>query len=203
MGKSSSCPSTHPTLTNAPPPLRESKILADSEAATVPSLIWKELCQTSAALFLAVACWDLDCGCKPAGSSKRRGGGLGGIHPGTWPDDASIRASPDNESENDSTERLPLLAHFLFLCLVKKKEKEKRVHITRMVQNGVVAQCRSSSFHMQRRSCARLYAQRILSLSAANWFDSETGLFIQGKMGEGVANYTPSPHSYLLLLGLK
>lgn len=94
----------------------------------MPSLIWKELCQTSAlaALFLAVACWDLDCGCKPAGSSKRRGGGLGGIHPGTWPDDASIRASPDNESENDSTERLPLLAHFLFLCLVKKKEKEKK-----------------------------------------------------------------------------
>lgn len=130
MGKSSSCPSTHRTLTSAPPPVRESKILADSEAATVPSLIWKELCQTSAlaALFLAVACWDLGCGCKPAGSSKRRGGGFGGIHPGTRPDDASIRVSPDNGSENDSTERLPLLvlAHFLFLCLVKKKRKRKK-----------------------------------------------------------------------------
>lgn len=54
--------------------------------------------------------------------------GLGGIHPGTRPDDASIRVSPDNGSENDSTERLPLLAlaHFLFLCLVKKKRKRKK-----------------------------------------------------------------------------
>lgn len=165
----------------------------------MPLLNWKELCQTSAlaALFLAVACWDLDCGCKPAGSSEGGLRGGGGVHPGSRPDDASIRASSDNGSENDSMKRLPLLmlTHMFFLfALFKKKKKKKRVHITRMAQNGAVAQCKSGAFHMQRRSCAWLYAQRILSLSAANWFDSETGLFKQGEMGGGggVTNYTSS-----------
>lgn len=83
------------------------------------------------------------------------------IHPGSCSDDASIRVSSDNGSENDSC--LHALPHFLFLWLVKKGKKKSAHH--QNVENGTAAPCGRSSFHMQTRSCARFCVQRILSLS--------------------------------------
>lgn len=199
MGKSSSCPSTHPTLTNAPPPLRESKILADSEAATVPSLIWKELCQTSAlaALFLAVACWDLDCGCKPAGSSKRRGGGFGGsiLEPGLTTH-RSVRARIMNPKMIRRSV-CPCSHIFFFFASLKKKKKKKECTSPewyRMVwwhsAGAAPFICRGGLVlgFMRRESCLSL---RLIGLI------QKQGCSYRGKWGRGSLIIPPPPiHIY-------
>lgn len=50
--------------------------------------------------------------------------------------------------------------------------------------------------------CSALYAANLVSLYAANWFDSETGLFIWGEcVWEGVANCSSLPPIHIYSYG--
>lgn len=83
------------------------------------------------------------------------------IHPGSCSDDASIRVSSDNGSQNDSTERLLALAHFLFLCLVRK-ESAHHQNGTEWYGGTVREQLLS---YAEEVLCSALCARNLVSLS--------------------------------------